>query len=209
MVMASRGSRRITVDGDEYRWLVRRRDGRLRLVAEGVEGGRVLLCDLEPHDLFRRDGSGWQRTRQRRTITSGLVAQLVRHARRNGWDPEAAGGPMRIHTWATDRIAPLDLEAGETDEVALEDLAIAQLGALCFDLSLDPAWRARLFAAEVGARLEIPTDDSLLAEEARARGLRFRAWNDGLTSDGFVVFGIGSVEFPRVEMYTTNDPRIL
>lgn len=210
MAMPGRGSRRITVDGEEYRWLARRREGRLRLVLEGADGGRVLLCDLEPHDLFRRDGSGWKWARQQRAITSGLVAQIVRHARRNGWDPAAAaGGPMRIHTWETDRIAPLDPRAVPTDEVALEDLAIAQVGALRFDLSLDPEWRARLFAADVGARLAIPVDYVGLTEAARARGLRFCVWNDGWTGDGLVVFGIGSVEFPRVEMYTTNDPRIL
>lgn len=80
---------------------------------------------------------------------------------------------------------------------------------LLFDLSLDPAWRARLFAADVGTRFAIPMDYLGPSDEVRARELRFCAWNDGWTGDGFVVFGIGSVEFPRVEMFTTNNPRIL
>ncbi len=40
-------------------------------------------------------------------------------------------------------------------------------------------------------------------------GLRYAAFNDGMTEDGFIVFGIESIDFPDIVMYTTNNPSIL
>ena len=82
------------------------------------------------------------------------------------------------------------------------------------DVSLDPIWRQRLFAAEVGQRFPFAEEDILrLPARLRARieadRLQFACFNDGGTEDGFVVFGIEAVEFPELVAYSTNNPEIV
>jgi hypothetical protein len=66
-----------------------------------------------------------------------------------------------------------------------------------------------LFDAVPGQRFPICDDDCLLYQRVRECGLRFAAFNDGYTPCGFVVFGIESIDFPDVVMYTTNNPVII
>lgn len=82
------------------------------------------------------------------------------------------------------------------------------------DVSLDPIWRQRLFGAEVGRRFRFGDEDlARLPARVRARieadRLHFACFNDGWTEDGFVVFGIESVEFPEIVAYSTNNPEIV
>jgi hypothetical protein len=99
-----------------------------------------------------------------------------------------------------------------------EDRQLAHESVLFWDLlgdvSLDPTWRQRLFAAEVGRRFPFSEEDILrLPARLRARieadRLRFACFNEGWTEDGFVVFGIESVEFPEIVAYSTNNPEIV
>jgi hypothetical protein len=99
-----------------------------------------------------------------------------------------------------------------------EERRQAHESALFWDLvegvSLDPTWRRRLFDAEVGRRFPLSEED-ILRLPARLRGrieadrLRFACFNEGWTEDGFVVFGIGSVEFPDIVAYSTSNPGIV
>jgi hypothetical protein len=116
--------------------------------------------------------------------------------------------PLLIYTWESEQIAPGKLIVA-ADEVPLRDLAIEQVSDLRFDLSLDPVWRRTLFNAKPFERFELPTDYSALTDQVREYGLRFAVFNDGWTECGFVVFGIESIDFPEVVMYTTNNPAII
>jgi hypothetical protein len=71
---------------------------------------------------------------------------------------------------------------------------------------MDVVWRRRLMESPAHERIDVSPDFLGGASEARRHGLRFRAFNDGWTTAGAVVFGIESVEFPTVVMYTTNAP---
>jgi hypothetical protein len=88
----------------------------------------------------------------------------------------------------------------------VREIAVEQVSDLRFDLSLDPEWRRTLFAAEVHQRFELPADYGAIGADSREHGLRYAVFNDGWTEDGSVVFGIESVDFPNVVMYTTNNP---
>jgi hypothetical protein len=110
--------------------------------------------------------------------------------------------------WESDRIAP-GIAEPEDGAHRLRDVAEQEVSDLRFDLSLDPEWRRILFGATPHERIQIPTDHPALSQRVRDLGLHFAAFNDGWTDDGFVVFGISSVEFPDVVTYTTNNPGII
>ena len=162
---------------------------------------------LEPHWLYANRGDGtWQRTTQARAVSPKTVSKIIRHALGNGWTPSKPGRLFQIAIWDAEQVEPIgaDLEGG----VPLRSIATEQVSELCFELSLDPSWRRALFAAPVGKRFEIP-GDFYIRDGSPETGLRFAAFNAGDTEDGFVVFGIESMEFPNVVMYTTNNPKIV
>ncbi len=99
MAIVKKGARRIVVDGTEYRWRIRRKrtvgeiedfyDGREGIVVsaeQAVENpGAILLI-------------GW--TQQRTTtsasisVTPSMVADAIRRARQEGWQPLKLGQPF-------------------------------------------------------------------------------------------------------------------
>ena len=204
MTLPRRGSRILTHGERRYRWRVSTVEGQLQLVVHDDEdSGQVLLARFERHDRYQRTPEGdWSRVSQGRTITPEVVRRMIDHGLVNGWRPLESGPPIAVRTWASDEVAPLPSRAGAG--VAARDLAIEQIGDLRFDLSLDPDWRRILLNAEIGRRYPVPADYGPLRREVRALGLRFAVFNDGEIEDGWVVFGIESVDFPDVAMYTTN-----
>jgi hypothetical protein len=209
MTLPRATSRPIDIDGTCYRWMTTRRGGILHVTVQHDSGtGALLLAYLEPHALFRGGAAAWSFSRQARTVGPGLVRRLVGHAIANGWCPsELSTRPFEIATWSGEAIA------GDTDgsppkpgELLLRDIAIQAVGDLRFDLSMDAVWRRRLIESPAHERINVPAEFLGDASEARRHGLRFRAFNDGWTTEGAVVFGIESVEFSTVVMYTTNSP---
>lgn len=211
MALPKKNSRLITVDGARYRWLVSVRQHVLNLTVEAEEEpGQTLQAFFEPHDQFKRKSDGeWSFHRQGRSLTPHDVSRIIRHGLANDWQPHAKGRkPIQFHTWDTDRVASSAIDT-EDDEVALRVIAIDQVSDLRFDLSLDPHWRKTLFSAEPFKRFTLPSDYFGIGNRARECGLQFAVFSDGYTECGFIVFGIESVEFPDVVMYTTNNPAII
>jgi len=211
MVLPRKKSRMLIVDETKYRWLVSVHHGQLNLTVESNDDpGQILQAFFEPHDRFKRQTDGkWSFHRQGRSITPDVVTQIVHHGLANGWKPFSKGQkPIEIHAWDTDAIVPASINA-EGDGVAIKDLAIDQVGDLRFDLSLDPHWRKILFNASQFQRFPLPDNYCALSDRVRECKLRFAVFNAGWTECGFVVFGIESVDFPDVVMYTTNNPTIV
>ena len=89
------------------------------------------------------------------------------------------------------------------------ELAELVLQDLIFEISTSVAWRARLFAAEDGARFEIPEEEvARLSAPSRGSGLRFAVFRDGLTEDDNVVFGFEAIGLPDLTVYSTNNPHV-
>ena len=211
MTLPKKNSRTLTVDAARYRWLVSVHHGVLHLTVESAdEPGQTLQAFFQPHDQFKRKNDGqWSFHRQGRTITPETVARIIRHGIANGWEPRSPGKkPIQFHAWDTDKVTPAPSREA-VGEVPLKDVAIDQVGNLRFDLSLDPQWRKTLFESPPLQRFLLPEDYLALSSRARQCGLRFAVFNDGWTDDGYVVFGIESVDFPDVVMYTTNNPAII
>jgi hypothetical protein len=91
MGLARRGSRRITVDGTDYRWVLSPDSGYVVLVVELLEnpGQRLeALSDMGWHD------------REPLSVTPGLVARVIRLALQQNWQPAETGlPPFRIRNF--------------------------------------------------------------------------------------------------------------
>jgi hypothetical protein len=211
MTLPRKKSRTLSVDDAQYRWLVSSHNGVIHLTVESDQvSGQILQAYLEPHDRFKQEADGiWHRCSQGRAVTPDVVKRLIRHGLTNGWQPLTTGKkPLHIHSWETDCIAP-DHTPTAVGEVLLKDIAIEQVSELRYDLSLDPHWRKILFDAPPFKRYPLADDYVALSLEVREYGLKFAAFNDGWTENGFVVFGIESVDFPNVVMYTVNNPAVV
>jgi len=100
MALVRKGSRRITVDGTDYRWVIRRRPsygqslGQSPLtfaVEDADESGQVLLVTTRysrPDNCMRHDPGP--------PVTPAVVANAVRRARRAGWQPSSPGSAHRL-----------------------------------------------------------------------------------------------------------------
>ncbi len=101
MALNKKGTRRITVDGIEYRWRVRRKPSYLQglcwapmiyavEVAHGNQSGTVLIvASSQAHP------SNWVGA-EAEAIRPAHVAASIREARAQGWDPTRAGSPFRL-----------------------------------------------------------------------------------------------------------------
>jgi hypothetical protein len=89
MALAKKGTRRISVNGVPYRWVVSRDDGYMVLVAERADGpGQRLEAFFKYHDVHEPDGPGAFRVvGQRRSISPGVVRAVILAALALGWQP--------------------------------------------------------------------------------------------------------------------------
>lgn len=213
MALPKTGSRTICIDNFEYRWMVRKHKENLNLAIQSATGtGQRLLVYLYPHQLYRRGiGTEWTLVRQLRVVSDGSVRRLIHHALRNGWKPQSMGiPPMKIYHWKAEEVLPqIKLPESSADEIPIKDIAMDQVSDLRLDISLDSDWRKLLFSSRENQKFEIPPSFYGLNEGSREHNLHFQAFNSGRTLDGDVVFGIQSVEFPAIVMYTTNNPGVL
>lgn len=210
MTLPKKKSRTITVDSVSYRWLVGIVNHRIHLTIEANDqNGQVLQAHFEPHDQFKMQSSGgWTFKKQGRSIRPRDVEKVIHHALANGWQPNEPLKPMFFNSWQTEGLIPHKLQNGP-NLVALCDIASEQVSDLKFDLSTDPEWRKILFDSQPHITHPIPNSYFGISDESRNRNLHYHVFNDGYTDDGFIVFGIQSVEFPHIAAYTTNNPRII
>ena len=99
MAIPKTGSRPITVDGNDYRWLVRRKPTYSQAngwtpmtvaVSSTVPKGSSLVATLATN---RPDT--WVDT-ENKAITPGDVASLIRLAIARGWNPATPGSPFQL-----------------------------------------------------------------------------------------------------------------
>lgn len=217
MTLPQKGTRRITVDGEAYRWVVSVRRGAIRVAVEHAEvPGQRLDAYFECHDTYTRDASGdWRFKSQGRSIKPRIVQQLIREALRRGWQPTQRGlKPLMINDTHRVFSAPeAPPSSRDREDVRIKDVASEHISDLMFDVSLDPKWRSKLLNATVQQRFELPEDyvaslDRSLSERVHGYGLRFAVFNDGFTDDGWFVIGIECTQFKDVVMFSTNNPAV-
>lgn len=99
MAIPKKGSRPITVDGQGYRWFVRRRP----TVGAGSGSNPLTVAvssevprsaSLVANVATRRPDASLHS--EATAVTPGDVAELIRLAIRRGWDPAKPGGAFRI-----------------------------------------------------------------------------------------------------------------
>jgi hypothetical protein len=101
MALNRKGSRRITVDGIEYRWRIRRKPSYMQGLcwspmtyaveaASGSEPGTTLIVNSgQAHP------SNWVGV-ETEPIRPAHVAASIREARDQGWDPTRVGSPLQL-----------------------------------------------------------------------------------------------------------------
>ncbi|WP_433699300.1 hypothetical protein [Nocardiopsis sp. CA-288880] len=101
MALVRKGSRRISVDGTDYRWRVRRRPTYAQAVGESPmtfaaeladSPGRVLVV-ATPHPHPGHYGVGPDAVVP---VTPAVVATAIRRAREEGWSPSSPGSPHHL-----------------------------------------------------------------------------------------------------------------
>ena len=95
MSLARRTSRKIQVNGVEYRWAVSPDSGYMRLVIERADvAGQRVEASFEYYDAVGPDG---RNEGQRQSISPGVVREIIAHALLHGWHPDQRGlKPLRI-----------------------------------------------------------------------------------------------------------------
>lgn len=101
MPLTKKGSRRIVVDGVDYRWSVRRKPTYSQVIGESTQtfavqrtesDGQVLLAvtrDLRPDSPMAMTSVA---------VTPSQVAAAIRTAVEAGWDPTVVGPPFVLQT---------------------------------------------------------------------------------------------------------------
>jgi hypothetical protein len=108
MALASKGSRRISVDGVGYRWVVAPDDGYMVLVVERADDpGQRLEAYSKYHDVLEPAGAGSKRiVGQLRSISPGVVREILLAAQSRGWQASRKGlPPFRVNM---EHLAPID-----------------------------------------------------------------------------------------------------
>jgi hypothetical protein len=121
MAMPKKGTRRIDVDGQAYRWLVSPNDGYIALVVESAEEpGQRLEAYFRYHDRYEPLGTGAERiVGQARSISPGTARAVIEAALRGGWQPSRRGlDVFRIAVPEAERLVPVDGEAAEPGAAA-------------------------------------------------------------------------------------------
>jgi hypothetical protein len=111
VAIPKKGSRPITVDGQEYRWFVRRKptdcggSGSTPLtvaVSSDVPRSSSLVATFATNrpDAWRFPGST--------AVTPGDIAELIRLAIQRGWDPTKPGSAFKIDVRGLSASEPID-----------------------------------------------------------------------------------------------------
>lgn len=112
MALASKGIRRITVDGVNYRWVVAPDGGYMVLVVERADDpGQRLGAYFDYHDVVESAEAGSGRiVGQLRSISPGVVRVVVLAALDRGWQATRKGLPP--FRFDADRLVPIEPPVG-------------------------------------------------------------------------------------------------
>lgn len=108
MALASKGTRRITVEGIDYRWVVAPDDGYMFLVVELADDpGQRLEAYFGYHDVLQPAEAGASRiVGQLRSVSPGVVRAVILSALGRGWQASRKGlPPFRVNA---ETIVPVD-----------------------------------------------------------------------------------------------------
>ncbi|AXG79731.1 hypothetical protein [Streptomyces paludis] len=101
MALNKKGSRRITVDGTDYRWRIRRKPTYAQAMCHapmvyavesadpGGPGTTLVVTTGQPH------AANWLGTAPE-PVRPADVAAAIRQARGSGWEPARAGSPFQL-----------------------------------------------------------------------------------------------------------------
>jgi len=113
MGLSKKGTRRISVKGVPYRWVVSPNNGYMVLVAERTEDpGQRLEVFFKYYDLkVPAEPGAYRIVRQRRSISSGVVRVVILAALQLGWQPSVhLNKAFRIQDG--DSLVPLSEQTG-------------------------------------------------------------------------------------------------
>lgn len=122
MTIPKKGSRSISVDGHQLRWVVKGNDGTIDLTMQHQSGtGQVLQAYFHYSGVYRKEKPGHFRgIRQGRAVTPEAARIISKWALENGWDTERDDPePFRIGTDQTELLVPVTVKLGE-DEIVLD-----------------------------------------------------------------------------------------
>ncbi len=108
MALAKKGSSLIIVEDMSYRWVVSANDGFMFLVVEAAdENGQRLRACFCYHDNYEPENAGMSLiVGQRRSITPGVVREIVLTAIARGWQPSQRG--LTAFDLDGDQVVPLE-----------------------------------------------------------------------------------------------------
>lgn len=100
MTLPSRGKRTITVDGNDYHWLIRSRatyiqeceSGNMLAAIERADTKGATLAVVFPWVRFEGEYKF-----EARSVTPGIIAKCIREALREGWQPAMRGTRFLFH----------------------------------------------------------------------------------------------------------------
>ena len=112
-MLAKKLSRRIEVDGDIYRWMIRGRgEPKLLTIQSEDFNGRALIAYLvdivEPNQSFSNEGPY-----KEIAYGSGFVYDVIKGAKRFGWRPDLKGKSFRLHVSGDGEILQYSTESGK------------------------------------------------------------------------------------------------
>lgn len=194
MGLPKKGTRIITVNETTYRWVVSPSDGYLYLIIEHNDfSGQRLNAGFKFHNTYVYDKDNeYQKWAQRCLITPSLVKSVILLALDKGWKPQARG--LGYFSMWLDKEFPVVQQ--ETLGIPLEDIAADIAHELLYEVSEDYQWRRKLFHAKVSERFEISNDNDYR--------LKFAAFLDGWTENGFWFIAVECVNFPHIVFYSKN-----
>ena len=105
MAIPKRGSRKITVDGTEYRWSIRRKPSYGQAIEESGLTAAVELFDNPGATLvltFPSNRPDSWITPGGPSITPSIMARCIRRSIENGWDAAAPGATFNMEIAAED-----------------------------------------------------------------------------------------------------------
>jgi len=97
-MQSSKGSRRIEVEGIEYRWSANGNDGYISIVIAPTNGiGPRLVGNLRYHETWLPASAGWRSAGDQIVVTPKLIRRIIEHAvAARGYDPLVRGKEINL-----------------------------------------------------------------------------------------------------------------
>jgi len=117
MTIPKKGSRRIQVGENHYRWVANGNDNTINVTVQLEQGkGQKLVAYFNYRNLWTPKGdSSFARKFQGRSVTPKSIELIMEWALKNGWEPGAQGKPFLMGVDKTSKLVPVTVfgEKGE------------------------------------------------------------------------------------------------